>query len=154
MTFTANGSLEAHLPEGSMAGSSIDHALGGLSARTMFESLPLPAILIDEADTLAALNPAMTRAMAEDDSPAASAAVTPNTVELLFRGQQSATLRGRKKTLKLRVSPMGHGLKLGIINARGSIPNTIPKHRADPLTGLPDRSVLEPLFAALRASAD
>lgn len=114
----------------------------------ILKALPLPAALMDGEGTLLAINPAL------KDALFAGADQSLGDIAVGYDKGSCVRLTGAGRSLELDVTALESGGYLAIVGSGHTPATALPPYRLDTLTGLPDRSVLKPLFKQLHASAE
>lgn len=118
-------------------------AIDAFSGTQALEALPIPAAYLNPDQSLGFINQAMVSAL---DLPAGTALQ-----KIACSVQQdAAVLSAEGVDVELSLRPLPHGGSLAVLLSAVQGHEALPPHRIDTLTGLPDRSVLEPLFKRLR----
>lgn len=113
------------------------------SGQEALEALPIPAAYFNPNFSLSAINQAMASAL---DLPTAMS-LQDIACEI---DQENAVLSTDGADVEVSLSGLKSGGFLAVLSTAVQVHEALPPHRIDTLTGLPDRSVLEPLFKRLR----
>lgn len=105
----------------------------------------MPAALISDTHTVLHMNAALTQSMGKG--------VAASEISVVPSGEGTARLSAGTRNTILEMRPLDGGgfLALEVDDAAGG--DALALYKVDTLTGLPDRSVLDPLFRQLKASA-
>lgn len=113
------------------------------SGQEALEALPIPAAYFNPDVSLSSINEAMANAL---DLPKGMSLqdIECDVIE------DSAVLSADGADVEVSLRVLESGGFLGVLSTAVQVHEALPPHRIDTLTGLPDRSVLEPLFKRLR----
>lgn len=119
-------------------------------AAEIINALPLPAALFDHERCLIQVNPAMFAMLRPSDD---GQSLTLEDVAVTFSSDTHASASAGAGSVDVTLHPLESAGYIGILPTTDDSRLALPPHQIDTLTGLPDRSVLDPLFKTVRSDA-